>query len=168
MWFDILVLVTFFSVLGEEIARGGKAISPTRLVWLIAVGLFSFAVPIILDRFGIPHTTLASILVLLVIVNVAFIVPAIIAQAVIASFVSGFLLALVVEYLPSFTPHGSQLYPMFRPIAHQGYVLTKPFVDKYIALLKSKIAGINNIDPSKVKPTLPGKGSGGSVKPTLP
>lgn len=168
MWFDILVLVTFFSVLGEEVARGGKAISPTRLVWLIAVGLFAFAVPIVLDRFGIPHTALAVVMVLLIIVNVAFIVPAIIAQAVIAAFVSGFLLALVVEYLPSFTPQGSQFYPIFKPLAHQGYVLTKPFVDKYLAVLKSKIVDIKNIDPSKVKPTLPGKGSGGSVTPTLP
>ena len=168
MWFDILVLVTFFSMVAQEIAKGSKVVSPTKTMYAIGLAVVSFAVPIILDKFGISHTSATYLIVFLILLNILFIVPSVFANALIAAALSGFLLAVAVEFLPQFKPANSQLYPLFSKVAHATYVAVRPFVDKYLSLLKTKIADLKHIDPSKVKPTLPGKGTGGEITPTLP
>lgn len=167
MWFDILSAIILISAIGREIIRGGRAISPTRLTWLIAVGIFTaFGGPVV-SKFHIAHNTLEYILIVAVILNIIFIVPSIVATAVIQTAFSVFLIAFVLQFIPEYAPKNSWLYPLFQPLAAKAYVLVKPFVDKYIEYLKSKIVDLKNLDISKVKPTLP-PSSGGEFEPTLP
>jgi len=175
-WFDILSAVILIGAVGREIARGGKAISPTKTTWLIGVGIVAAFGSELLARFNITllhsvhHVTpdmLEYILIVAVVVNIIFIMPSIAANALIQTAVSVFLLAFVLQFLPEYVPSNSWIYPVVQPIAARAYVFVKPLVDKYLAFITSKIANLKNLDISKMKPTLP-LSNGGEIKPTLP
>ena len=167
MWFDILSAVILIGAVGIEIVRGGRVISPTRFTWLIAVGIVAAFGQSFLARFNITPGTLMYILIIAVVLNIIFIVPAIAAAAIIQTAVPVFLLAFVLKFLPEYIPSNSWVYPVVRPMAVKAYVFVKPLVDKYLAFITSKIANLKNLDISKMKPTLP-LSNGGEIKPTLP
>ncbi len=167
MWFDILSAVILIGAVGIEIAKGGRAISPTRFTWLIAVGIVAAFGQSFLARFNIASNTIGYIFIVAVVLNIIFIVPAIAAAAIIQTAVSVFLLAFVLQFLPEYIPSNSWIYPVIQPIATGAYVFVKPLIDKYFAFITSKIVNLKNLDISKVKPTLP-VSSGGEIKPTLP
>lgn len=167
MWFDIFAVLILAGAVARELTRGGKAISPTQLTWLIATGIVAALGLGLLSRLNITEGTITYIFIVAVVLNVVFIVPAIAAMAVIQSVVSVFLLAFVLQFLPEFVPANSRIYTVIQPIVTKAYVFVKPFIDRYLAYLSSKFVGLMNLDVTKVKPTLP-ISSGGGIKPTLP
>ena len=99
-WFDILSAVILIGAVGREIARGGKVISPTKTTWLVGVGIVAAFGSELLTRFNITSDMLEYILIVAVVINIIFIMPAIAANALIQTAVSVFLLAFVLQFLP--------------------------------------------------------------------
>jgi len=168
-WFDILTIVFLASAVLKEATRGGRAIPPTKIGWLVAVGVIGMFGSDILARFNIHNDTLLYILAVAIVMNIIFIIPAIAANALISTAITVFLLAFIIQFFPQFEPENSWAYTAVKPFAYKAYVFVKPYVNEYLTLLKNKIQNMFNFDINQVKPTLPpGSGNGGEVQPTFP
>jgi len=171
MWFDLIVLVVLISGVGMEVAKGGRAISPTKFSYLIIAGLLAVFLPQLASKVGLPvpaQNTVAYLLIVFVALNIFFIIPAIVATSIIQAVVSAFLLAFLLQFVPQWIPANSKIYPLFAPFAHKAYLFVNPYLKQFADYVKSRIPDLKNIDVSKVKPTLAPGGSGGELKPTLP